>query len=97
MREAVAERSCQPLPAALGSCHLPELVAQHRSRPDADLYAAAAVAVAVLVERHGVERLLDYFTHFATRQDRAANFQEAFGETIADFDRAFRAHIWPPR
>jgi len=75
----------------------PNWVAQHRRRPDADLYVAAAAAVAMLVERHGVERLLDYFARFATRQDRDANFQEAFGETLAGFDRAFRAGIWPPR
>ena len=73
----------------------PDWVAQNRDRRGADLYGQAAMAVAILVDRHGVDQVLDYFTRFAIRQDRDANFEAAFGETLADFDRAFRAHLWP--
>lgn len=75
----------------------PEWVAQHQRRPDADLYAAAAAAVTSLVEQHGIERVLEYFAQFATRQDRAANFQTAFGTSVEAFDLAFRAGIWARR
>ena len=81
-------------PPLLELATFPNWVTENRRRPGADLYAEAAVAVTILVERHGIERVLDYFGRFAARQARAANFQEAFGESLEAFDRAFRTEVW---
>jgi hypothetical protein len=51
-------------------------------------YAQAFLAVDFLIERHGVERVIDYFARFARRQDRLGNFLEAFGEDLASFETA---------
>lgn len=50
-------------------------------------YALAFLAVDFLIERHGVERVSEYFGRFALRQDRLGNFQAAFGEDVASFEQ----------
>jgi hypothetical protein len=46
-----------------------------------------------LVERHGYDRLLEYFSSFAQRADRQANFQAAFGESRAEFEQEALAYL----
>jgi hypothetical protein len=58
-------------------------------------YAKAFLAVDLLIERHGVSSVLDYFTRFADSEDRTGNFEAAFGRTLEDFDVAVQATLWP--
>lgn len=47
----------------------------------------AVLAVDLLIERHGVPAVIDYFTRFAEREDPAGNFVAAFGQSRAEFER----------
>lgn len=58
------------------------------ARQDRAPYALAFLAVDVLIERHGTGPVIDYFSRFATRQDRDRNFRESFGEDLATFEKA---------
>jgi hypothetical protein len=57
------------------------------------LYAEALMAVDLLVERHGVGAVLEYFRRFNGSADRLDNFRTAFGEDLSQFDAAFRADL----
>jgi hypothetical protein len=85
------------LPPLAELATFPDWVKRNQERPGGDLYAHAQVAVSVLVEQRGAGRVIEYFERFAARQARAANFEEAFGESVEAFDRRFRAYVWPGR
>jgi hypothetical protein len=55
------------------------------------LYLQAFVAAEWLDERHGRAAVVRYFSLFAGSQEREAHFEQAFGYSLADFDRAFGA------
>ncbi len=57
-------------------------------------YALAFLAVDFILERHGVDAVVDYFTRFAASEDRASNFRAAFGEDLESFQEAIDARIW---
>jgi hypothetical protein len=78
---------------ALGS--FPEWVQQLRGEAGGALYQYAFVAVSTLIEEHGLPAVLHYFTLFAEREDPAANFLEAFGETEAQFEERLQRVVWP--
>jgi hypothetical protein len=59
------------------------------------VYDQAFAAVDLLIRRHGYRQAVRYFELFARSADRAANFRAAFGEDLSDFERAFRAEVWP--
>jgi hypothetical protein len=75
----------------------PAWVDQSRGPAGSRLYDFALVGAMALVERHGVDAVLGYFRRFATRQDPAANFLDAFGETEPAFEETFRAIVWGGR
>lgn len=81
------------LPPLSAIATFPAWVAENRARPDVDLYAAAQVAVQLLIERDGVDASLDYFRRFAASQEREAHFEAAFGRTIDAFDAEFRQYL----
>lgn len=56
-------------------------------------YAQAFLAFDLLVERRGSEAVLDYFRRFGRVNDRAANFQAAFGRPVDQFADEFRAWL----
>jgi hypothetical protein len=85
------------LPPLSALATFPDWVARNQERTEGDLYEQAQVAVTVLVEQRGAARVIEYFQRFAERQARAANFEEAFGESVEAFDRRFRTHVWPAR
>lgn len=58
-------------------------------------YLVTFFAVEALIEEHGVEAVLDYFSRFATSADRVANFQAAFGEDLETFEAALAERLWP--
>jgi hypothetical protein len=75
----------------------PAWVHQSRGPAGSRLYDFALVGAMTLVERHGADAVLGYFRRFAARQDPAANFREAFGETEAEFEATFRGILWGGR
>jgi hypothetical protein len=62
-----------------------------QARHGLPMYLQALVAAESLVEQHGAAAVARYFTLFAASEDREANFQLAFGRSLADFDREFGA------
>lgn len=71
----------------------PDWIAQMSATPPAALPALAYLAVEYLVERHGVDAVLDYFARFATSQDRLGHFLAAFGEPFQTFEAAAEAYL----
>ncbi len=57
-------------------------------------YAVAFLAVELLVEQHGVDAILDYFSRFASSHDRLANFRAAFGQDLDAFEAALADRLW---
>jgi hypothetical protein len=84
-----AAASRPPVPFAELSTFAQWTAAQPRA--GIPLYLQAFVAAEWLVERHGPEAVVRYFSLFAASQERAGNFEQAFGCSLADFDRAFGA------
>jgi nucleotide-binding universal stress UspA family protein len=70
----------------------PDWVALAQRGGQEPIYAQALLAAELLLERHGVPAAIEYFRRFASSDDRLANFRQAFGEELSDFDRAFAAH-----
>jgi hypothetical protein len=54
-------------------------------------YGYAWMATELLIERHGVDKLIAYFQLFGRSQDRLENFKRAFGHDVRDFEAAFDA------
>jgi hypothetical protein len=86
-----------PPPSLESMSTFPAWVALQRSAPGLPTYELAFLAVDVLVARHGLDAVVDYFRRFAQVQDRAGNFERAFGESIADFEAALGQEIRPRR
>jgi hypothetical protein len=57
------------------------------------MYALAFVAVDVLLERHGMPAVIDYFKRFASSDDRVANFRAAFGEDLESFEKTLSGRL----
>jgi hypothetical protein len=57
------------------------------------LYGYAMLAAEYLVERHGLPAAIGYFELFAASDDRVANFRQAFGQDLSDFEMAFNARL----
>ena len=83
----------EQLPPLSSLSNFPEWVEVANSPASRLLYPYAYVATDFLIRRHSVDEAITYFRLFATSDDRAANFREAFGEDWKAFDIAFRQHI----
>lgn len=46
-----------------------------------------------LIQRDGLDRVVDYFHSFRTRVDRRGNFRAAFGQSVAEFEQEALAHL----
>jgi hypothetical protein len=95
LREALLDpladvrRGTLPVPLSRLSTFPDWAAAQHRY--DLPLYTQAFVAAELLHETYGTEAILRYFRLFGTSMDKDANFVEAFGVTLDEFDREFMA------
>lgn len=89
-----AAGGAEDLPRLAALATFPSWVAQVRGQGGDVLYTQAQAAVSFLIERHGQDAVLRYFSLFATAQDREGNFHAAFGENLDTFERAFRRHVW---
>ena len=86
-------RMSVPALSALGS--FPDWVEQSRGEAGPILYDYAFIAADFLIEEQGVPAVIRYFELFSARQDHAANFLEAFGETEEEFEeRLHRTRSW---
>ena len=56
-------------------------------------YGYAWMATQLLIDRHGVAKVISYFERFAQSDDRLANFREAFGEDLSQFETAAAASL----
>ena len=56
------------------------------------LYAQAFVAAELLVEQHGIARVVHYFERFATGTDRRLAFRESFGVDLRTFEALLARH-----
>ena len=82
------------LPPLVELATFPDWLAHNRGRRPGELYLQALAAVTLLIERHGANQVFHYFARFATREDRAENFREAFGPGgLEAFDREFRESL----
>jgi hypothetical protein len=90
--ERIDGRTRVPPLSALGSW--PDWLAQLGGAAGGSLYDYAFIAVTTLLEEHGVPAVLRYFELFAERQDPAANFLEAFGESEEEFEERLRRIVW---
>jgi hypothetical protein len=83
----------QTLPALQDLVTFPDWVrAVQTFGPDAT-YSQALLAAEILVERHGVPAIVDYFRLFGASEDRVGNFRTAFGEEPAQFAAAFAGRV----
>lgn len=62
-------------------------------RPGIVPHVQAVLAVDLLIERHGVPAILDYFRRFAEREDPPGNFAAAFGTSRVEFERDVDARL----
>src|SRR5512136_3493862 len=83
------------LPSLSSLASFPEWVQQLRGEAGGALYEYAFVAALTLVEERGLPAVFHYFTLFAEREDPAANFLEAFGQTEAQFEDRLQRVVWP--
>jgi hypothetical protein len=91
--ERVPSRVRPPPLAGLGS--FPDWVRELRGEAGGALYEYAFIAVTTLLQEHGLPATLRYFELFAERQDPAANFLEAFGQSEAQFEDRLRRVVGP--
>jgi hypothetical protein len=92
LRDAGVARTLPPLSSMVT---FPQWVTMAQQFGEEPIYGYAALAVDLLIERHGFARAVAYFERFAASSDRIANFHEAFGEDLPAFEAAFRAHLTP--
>ena len=62
-------------------------------RPEIAPHVQAVLTVDLLIDRHGVPAILDYFRRFASREDPERNFADAFGQTRGEFEREVDARL----
>ena len=83
----------RPLPPLSDLVTFEDWVAAIQTSGEDPTYALALLAVELLIDRHGLPVLVEYFRLFAGSDDRAANFRASFGERPAEFEAAFRQHL----
>lgn len=92
--EAYRARKGVPLPRLEQMVTFPQWVAGSPTAIDAGaLVAKAFLAAEFLIERHGKQAVLAYFTRFAQNEDRHANFVAAFGDPLPTFEAALDGHL----
>lgn len=70
-------------------------------RPEAPSYRLAFLLTDLLIQQHGMDRMIAYFRAFARSNDRFGAFQDAFGVVLGDFAgeavRRLAAETPPPQ
>jgi len=92
-RRVVALAGLSRLPPLSEMVTFDQWVDLRTSRPTLPTYEYAFVAADFLVDRHGVDAVLDYFRRFAASNDTVGNFEAAFGESRDAFETALAGHL----
>jgi hypothetical protein len=66
---------------------------RHRREGSLPTYQLAFLMADYLIQRHGLDRMVEYFRTFAGRLDRRANFALAFGQSLEEFEGEILAHL----
>jgi len=66
---------------------------RHLKEGSLPTYQLAFLMAEYLIDRDGFERVVEYFSAFAKSQNRHANFERAFGQSIDDFEREILTHL----
>jgi hypothetical protein len=66
---------------------------RHRREGSLPTYQLAFLMADYLIERDGLERVVEYFRTFAASQNRRANFQRVFGRSLEDFEHEILTHL----
>jgi hypothetical protein len=90
IRDAGGARAFPPLTQMVT---FPDWVALARRFDQEAFYGYAWMATQLLIDRHGVAKVISYFERFAQSDDRLANFREAFGEDLSQFETAAAASL----
>jgi hypothetical protein len=72
-----------------------EWLAPVRRQADAAMYPYAFLAVDLLVQLHGTQKVIGYFRLFALTDDREWAFRTTFGQDVGSFERELRRRIRP--
>ncbi len=86
-------RSYQTFPGLNQLARNSDWITWLRTLGHAGTYGQAFIAVDNLIERKGIEAMVDYFRLFAKVNNREKNFLGAFGETLLSFDERFNRHL----
>ena len=90
IRDAGGARAFPPLTQMVT---FPDWVALAQRFDQEAFYGHAWMATQLLIDRHGVAKVISYFERFAHSDDRLANFREAFGEDLSQFETAAAATL----
>jgi hypothetical protein len=90
IRDAGGARAFPPLTQMVT---FPDWVALARRFDQEAFYGHAWMATQLLIDRHGVAKVISYFERFAQSDDRLANFRDAFGEDLSQFQTAAAASL----
>jgi hypothetical protein len=82
-----------PLPVLSDLMTIADWVATLQHLSEEALYAEAFLAVDLLIERHSVPAVIDYFRLFSEEGNRLGNFRSAFGQDFSQFDAEFQADL----
>jgi hypothetical protein len=66
---------------------------RHLKEGSLPTYQLAFLMAEYLIERDGLERVVEYFSAFAKSQNRHLNFERAFGQSIDQFEREILNHL----
>jgi hypothetical protein len=66
---------------------------RHRRDGSLPTYQLAFLMSDYLIERDGLERVIEYFRTFSQSPDRHANFERVFGQSLDDFEREVLAYL----
>ena len=86
-------RDYQPFPSLSQLVTNREWVNLKLKYGEAMTYGQSFFATELLIQRHGVQAVIDYFRLFARSRDRLDNFRVAFGQDILTFETEFAAYL----
>ncbi|HET9490365.1 MAG TPA: hypothetical protein VFR64_11490 [Methylomirabilota bacterium] len=66
---------------------------RHRREGSLPTYQLAYLMADYLIQREGFNRVTAYFRAFSRNQDRRANFEQAFGQRLEEFESEVLAHL----
>jgi len=94
IKDTARRSSCAPLSEMVT---LDDFMKSRTRFGGSSVYGEALLATEFLVERHGVQPVLRYFSLFKQSDDRLKNFRTAFNEDLSAFEKEFTAYLQDSR